>query len=228
MSLSNYGPHVNPDTPPFIQNLYAGKSPDFVFEARDPSGNIKKIAGAFNLAFNAIILGLIAWSFMNGANFLQEFNTPDFWEKLKTEFTGATEEDVKIFVGIGILISAVILLSIVIGVARDLVKIFKTEKLWYIGTPNGLTVVRGTKSYEIAWNHLVSEVEHTSGPTGDSLTFKFVPGIMPPPILGSRPKLGNLMAAFNTMTMVNPPNIMEVKRLCEKRIREASKPTMDF
>jgi hypothetical protein len=226
MAFSNYGPHVDPNAPPFIQNLYGGNAPDFVFEAPDPAGNVKKIAGAFNLVFNLVILGFIAWSFFNGATFLEQFkgfNTPEFWEKLKTEFTGATEEDIKIFVGIGILISAVIIFSIIAGIARDLVKTFKTEKLWYIGAPNGLTVVRGKKIDQISWNQLSGSIEHSSGPTGETLTFKFVPGVMSPPILGSRPKLGNLMAAFNTMTIVNPPNIMEVKRLSEKRIREATK-----
>lgn len=227
MAFSNYGPHVDPNAPPFIQNLYGGNTPDFVFEAPDPSSNAKKIAGAFNLVFNLVILGFIAWSFLNGATFLEqfkEFNTPEFWGKLKTEFTGATQEDVKIFVGIGILISVAILLSIVIGAARDLVKIFKTEKLWYVGTQSGLTIAQGKKTHFLGWNRFQDKIEHQSGPMGETLTYHLISGMVSPITFGVNIKFSNFLAAARSITVVNPPNIMEVKRLSEKRIREATKP----
>jgi len=220
MPFSNYGPHVDPAAPDFVQNLYLGKTPDFVFQSIDPGNKSRRIIAAVNFGGNLLMFGIVGWALADNKVFLEQINAGELWEQIKAEYIDIPNSDEKVFLLIGVVIGSIFVLALLAGMVRDIIKIAKTEKLWYIGTLEGLTVVRGTQSNLIRWNEFQDNIEQKSGPTGDTLTYKFIEGVTPPPVLKTRFKFNTVMESFTGMTIINPPNIMEVKRLSEKRIKE--------
>jgi|GEM_PF-3726638 len=212
MPSSNYGPLIDQNTPPNVQLYYKGENPDFVFEAPDPNNKIARIRAGTQLVMSMISIGILAYILYANPMLLQID-----WQSLWTDnFKPANEDD---WVGIILVLifGGFFFLSFLNKIIKNIIQLFVIKKLWYIGTTDALKVTDQKDEESISWDHLRPDIEYVSNSSGDKLVIKLQPGYLPDLLVrGSK----HIMQNFNTIEIINPPNIMEVKRLIEKRIRE--------
>ncbi|MCC7197612.1 hypothetical protein IT413_05480 [Candidatus Peregrinibacteria bacterium] len=222
MPFSNYGPLVDPNSPPTIQALYQGTTPDFSFESPSPYNKISKTKALTKLVADVIVLGFIIYSVMNNQVFKSiSWNT--VWTDILSELKLSNDESQIFYVFGGIIL--LIGISYLVGIISNIKKLFINEQFWYIGTANQLIISNTKKSDSIHWEEFKSQTDYQSTPTGDILSIKLKSNRS---VLNIIQQKQGILKAFDAIDIINPPNSMEVKRLIEKRIKEhTNEPTTE-